>query len=56
MSREPASFPLSDLGAHGNARMQFNDMTQTWDVYGNATWDETAKTFKYDYRSGTCGY
>ncbi len=43
-------------GAHGSARMTYNDGTQTWDVTGNATWNETTKAFSFDYRDGLCNY
>ena len=43
-------------GAHGSARMIYNDATQTWDVAGNATWNETTKAFNFDYRDGLCNY
>ena len=43
-------------GAHGSARMTYNDATQSWDVAGNATWNETTKTFNFDYRDGLCNY
>lgn len=43
-------------GAHGSARMLYVEATRTWDVFGNATWDEVTKVFKFDYRSGVCNY
>jgi hypothetical protein len=43
-------------GAHGSARMIYDDAAQTWDVAGNATWNETTSVFTYDYRDGLCAY
>ncbi len=43
-------------GAHGSARMTYNSTTASWDVTGNATWTETDKAFKFDYREGLCNY
>jgi hypothetical protein len=43
-------------GAHGSARMRYFESKNAWDVYGNATWDETTKAFKYDNREGVCSY
>ena len=36
--------------------MTYNDATATWEVTGNATWNETSKAFKFDYREGICNY
>jgi hypothetical protein len=43
-------------GAHGSARMTYNPTSAVWDVTGNATWDESTNTFKFDYREGICNY
>jgi hypothetical protein len=43
-------------GAHGSARMIYNEATATWDVAGNATWNETSNAFNFDYRDGLCNY
>ena len=43
-------------GAHGSARMKYFDTTQMWDVFGNATWDTSTNSFRYDYRDGFCNY
>ena len=55
-SRIAIGFAKQLGGAHGSARMRYNDATQTWDVAGNATWNETTKAFNYDYRDGLCNY
>lgn len=49
-------FAREYLGAHGSARMIYSETTQMWGVAGNATWDETMNTFRYDFRDGFCNY
>jgi hypothetical protein len=55
-SRVAIGFARQLGGAHGSARMTYNEATATWDVTGNATWNETSKAFKFDYREGVCNY
>ncbi len=55
-SRVAIGFAEQLGGAHGSARMTYADATGTWDVAGNATWNETTKAFSFDYREGLCNY
>ena len=55
-SRIAIGFAKQLGGAHGSARMTYNDATATWEVTGNATWNETSTAFKFDYREGICNY
>jgi len=55
-SRVAIGFAKQLGGAHGSARMTYDEATKTWDVTGNATWNETSKAFKFDYREGVCNY
>jgi hypothetical protein len=55
-SRIALGFAKQLGGAHGSARMTYDDTTGTWDVAGNATWSETTKAFGFDYRDGLCNY
>jgi hypothetical protein len=55
-TRVALGFAKQPGGAHGSARMLYVDATQTWEVFGNATWEESSKTFTYDYRGGLCNY
>lgn len=56
MTRVGIGFAKDLNGAHGSARMRYFDAMAKWDVYGNASWDEAAKAFTYDYRTGICAY
>ena len=55
-SRVAIGFAKQLGGAHGSARMTYMDATGTWEVTGNATWNETTKAFTFDYRNGYCNY
>jgi len=55
-SRVAIGFAKQLGGAHGSARMTYDEAAKTWDVTGNATWNETTKAFKFDYREGVCNY
>ena len=55
-SRGAIGFAKQLGGAHGSARMKYINATSTWEVDGNATWNEPTKAFKFDYRTGVCGY
>lgn len=55
-SRIAIGFAKQLGGAHGSARMTYDNTTSTWDVTGNATWNETSNAFKFDYREGICNY
>jgi hypothetical protein len=55
-SRVAIGFAKELGGAHGSARMKYFASKSAWDVYGNATWDETTSAFKYDNREGLCDY
>jgi hypothetical protein len=43
-------------GAHGSARMKYFEDKKMWDVHGNATFDEEANAFRFDYPDGSCRY
>jgi hypothetical protein len=55
-SRVAIGFANQLGGAHGSARMTYVDATGTWDVTGNATWNETTNAFTFNYREGLCNY
>jgi hypothetical protein len=55
-SRVGIGFAMQLGGAHGSARMTYDDATAMWDVTGNATWNQTSNAFKFDYREGICNY
>jgi hypothetical protein len=55
-SRVAIGFAKQLGGAHGSARMTYVETTGTWEVTGNATWNETTRTFSFDYRNGFCNY
>jgi hypothetical protein len=55
-SRVAIGFAEQLGGAHGSARMTYAEATGTWDVTGNATWNETTNAFSYNYREGLCNY
>jgi hypothetical protein len=43
-------------GAHGSAMMKYDTAMQKWDVFGNATFDQSTGQFNHDYRDGICNY
>jgi len=47
---------VSEFSGHNSVLMKYNDATQIWDQYGNATWDPMTDTFTFNNRGGTCGY
>jgi hypothetical protein len=55
-SRVAIGFAKQLGGSHGSARMTYVEATGTWEITGNATWNETTKAFTFDYRSGFCNY
>jgi len=55
-TRVAIGFAAHYQGAHGSARMKYFECTNTWDVDGNATWNETSKAFTYNFRDGYCNY
>lgn len=47
---------VSEFSGHNSVLMKFNEATQMWSEYGNATWDPMTDAFRFDKRNGECNY
>ena len=45
---------FSRIAAHGDSLMKYDG--SKWTVVGHASWSQTASTFGYDIRTGSCNY
>jgi hypothetical protein len=55
-ARDALGFARQLGGAHGSARMVYDEATATWNVAGNATWNEATRIFNFDCRDGLCNH
>jgi hypothetical protein len=55
-TRIAIGFAKQYQGAHGSVRMKYDGCAETWEVDGNATWNESTRAFSYIFRNGTCNF
>ncbi len=47
---------VSEYAGHNSVLMRHDPATETWDPFGNATWDPDTGAFRFDKRDGYCNY
>jgi hypothetical protein len=47
---------VSEFSGHNSVLMKFDETTQSWEPYGNATWNPMTDEFTFNNRQGICGY
>jgi hypothetical protein len=47
---------VSEYAGHNSVLLKQDPNSETWDPYGNATWDEETDAFRFDRRDGFCNY
>lgn len=47
---------VAEYAGHNSVLLKQDPDSETWDPYGNATWDEETDAFRFDRRDGFCNY
>ena len=47
---------VSEFAGHNSVLMKYDEASDSWDSFGNGTFDEEAGMFRFDYRDGFCDY
>jgi hypothetical protein len=47
---------VAEYAGHNSVLLKQDPTSETWDPYGNATWDEETDAFRFDRRDGFCNY
>lgn len=45
-----------EYSGHNSVLLKYDADLDTWDPFGNATWDEETSAFRFDRRDGFCNY
>jgi hypothetical protein len=47
---------VAEFAGHNSVLLKQDPTSETWDPFGNATWDEETDAFRFDRRDGFCDY
>jgi hypothetical protein len=45
-----------EYSGHNSVLLKYDAELDSWDPFGNATWDEETSAFRFDRRDGFCNY